>query len=450
MADLIAGSDSNAGDASAILLGSPWPSANIPSSPTGSACDAGVNCSSKQSVSATGSEFAIIAERAQFDALQVEWDALFERAGRAIQVFQSFNWLWHWANCYLDNNTSLSIVIARRGGRLVLVWPLVMTRIFGLKKLCWMGAPTSQYGDVLVDEQCSTRDLLAESWACLKSLNADVIHLRKVRSDAAISPLLPELGAICTGCSAAPFMDLSAASDFKTYSRRYSAKKRSDWRRHLRKLHQSGGISFEQHACGVPARDLASRAIALKRAWLSQRGIIFPPLQDDRFDRFFRAVASDPARSPGTRISALRCDGEPIGIEISLQCKGHVFGLVISYSLDFAKAGAGTMVAQYSIRTAHESGHTRFDLLAPADAHKMGWADGSVAVSDWAIGSTLAGALYARAWLSGGRHCVKRAALGLPRWVVRTLSCLRTLHAAKQAMAFCSSIPPQRRKAPQR
>jgi CelD/BcsL family acetyltransferase involved in cellulose biosynthesis len=382
----------------------------------------GVPVFGKQSLSPPACQFALIAERAQFDGLEADWNALFDRAGRPHQVFQQFSWLWHWANHYADRDAGFSIVTGRRNGRLVLIWPLVMTRIAGLKKLSWMGEPVSQYGDALADSEEDATDLLHTSWAYILSLGADIISLRKIRSDAAVSRLLAETGAVRGACSNAPSLDLGSAKDFETYCRRYSAKRRSDLRRHLRCLNEAGSITFEQHQCGEVAGELAGHAIALKRAWLTERGIIFPPLQDSRFERFFGAIALDRTRSPGIRISAVRCNGEPIGVEISLQCKDHVFGAIISHNLEFAKQGAGVVLAEYSIRTAHECGYVRFDLLPPADPYKMNWADGAIMVADWAAPLTRAGALYARAWLGFGRQLVKKAAVALPPWLGRTVA----------------------------
>jgi hypothetical protein len=65
----------------------------------------------------------IVSTRAGFDALETQWNALFQRAARADQVFQNFNWLWHWANHFLNEKTQLTccgkasrfVVIRRRG-----------------------------------------------------------------------------------------------------------------------------------------------------------------------------------------------------------------------------------------------------------------------------------------------------------------------------------------------
>src|SRR5262245_8266379 len=84
-------------------------------------------------------------DRPGLDALEPEWNDLFRRAGKSAQLFQTFNWNWHWANHYLPagrghrSGPSLALVTVRREGRLVMLWPLVLERVAGLKVLYWMG-----------------------------------------------------------------------------------------------------------------------------------------------------------------------------------------------------------------------------------------------------------------------------------------------------------------------
>jgi CelD/BcsL family acetyltransferase involved in cellulose biosynthesis len=364
---------------------------------------------------------AVVTDREGFECLEQPWNELFDRAGRACQLFQSFDWLRHWANHYLDNGSRLSVVTGWRHGRLVLVWPLVATRSAGLTRLSWMGEPVSQYGDVLVENGPARLDLLRRSWARVKMLAADIIYLRKIRSDAAVSVLLPEMGAIRTSSSQAPYLDLASASDFETYNQRYSGKRRSDRRRHLRRLKEAGPITFEQHACGAAAQDLVSRALQHKRAWLVQRGLIFPVLHDESFEHFFRDVVAGHLSSPAARISAIRCNGEPIGVEISFSCKGDIFGVLISHDLKFERQGLGAVLAEFSIRTAHAAGYAKFDLLAPAEPYKMDWADGAIDLADWAVPFSGAARFYTRAWLGGARGWAKNVAHGLPPWLGRML-----------------------------
>ena len=68
-----------------------------------------------------------------FEAMAPEWNALFARAGRAEQVFQTFGWNWHWARHYLasadrPNGPRLAIVTGHVNDGLALVMPFAIER----------------------------------------------------------------------------------------------------------------------------------------------------------------------------------------------------------------------------------------------------------------------------------------------------------------------------------
>jgi CelD/BcsL family acetyltransferase involved in cellulose biosynthesis len=367
--------------------------------------------------------FALIADRAQFAALEQEWNALFARAGRPQQLFQAYDWLRHWADHYLDDKTRLSIVVARHSGRLVMIWPLAAIRCAGLTRLCWMGEPVSQYGDVLVEDGPARFNLLSQGWAYVKSLGADVIHLRKTREDAVVFPLLRQAGALSIAVAAAPYLDLASAADYESYQRRYPAKRRARRRRLVQRLEERGTVAFERHACGPPAADLVVHALRLKEKWLIERGVVAPVLQDTRFGRFLREVAGDEG-TPAIGISAVRCNGAPAAVEVSLECKGHRVAYLISYDVELAQYGVGVIVAEDSIRTAHGRGLVRFDLLTPADAYKLEWSDASVEVHDWAVPLSTVGRFYARVWLRIIKEWMKSSVKTWPAWLRRGLAAL--------------------------
>lgn len=373
---------------------------------------------------AVATEFAVVSDRASFDALEAEWSDLFARAGRPEQAFQSFNWLWHWANHYLSRRgATLAVVTARRNGRLVLIWPLVRERHAGLVTLAWMGAPVSQYGDVLIDHVEDAADLVVASWRYVSAaLAPDLVVLRKVRADAAIAPFLAGLGATVTDRQQAPYLDLASAPDFAAYEARYPAKARKNRRRQQRRLEERGAAGFETHAGGAPARDLALRALELKRAWLSERGLVSPALSDERMSRFIADVADGASHPTGCRVSALKSAGEPAAIEIAFACNGRLLVHVIVYALKFAKTGAGNLLVEECVRQAKRERFERFDLLAPGDAYKMEWADGAVAVDDVAIALTRAGRYYRAIYLDIIRGRLKAAVGMLPTGVRRVVT----------------------------
>lgn len=374
-------------------------------------------------------EFQLITDRAGFDALEEEWNELFARAGRGTQVFQTFNWLWHWANHYLaapdaaEQGPGLAVVTGRRDGRLVMVWPLVRMHDRGVVRLTWMGEPVSQYGDVLVDDMADTPVVLRAAWDFIVGhADADVIRLRKIRTDAAVAPLMAEIGAEVTEEATAPYLDLRAAGSFDTLEQRVSPSLRRNRKRQRRRLEDLGAVALECHTEGARARSLTVEAMRLKKIWLKRRGLVSPALADPRAQRFFEAVAEATSHPAGCHVLTLTANGTPAAIEVGVHCKDRTAIHVIVYDLAFERVAAGALLMQESISRAFDAGLACYDFLAPADPYKFEWADGIVSVRDWAVPLTLKGRLYASLYLGLVRSLAKRALTALPMVVRRHLA----------------------------
>lgn len=358
--------------------------------------------------------FEIVQTRAAFDALAPEWDGLFARAGSSTQLFQQFNWNWHWCNHYLSGDTALAVFAVRQAGRLVMVWPLVTERASGLTRLTWMGAPVSQYGDVLMDHVEEPLALLRVGWAhVVAAMKPDVVALPRVRADAVIAPLLAELGAQQTRHQQAPYLDLKSAPDFDAYMQRHSGKSRKKRRAAAKKLVEQGAY-FTQYTEGEMARDTVSSAIAMKRDQLIERGIISPPLIDPRMQRFFVDVATGYPRPAGLIAYALEFDGDQAAIDVLLDCKGRIATHIFAYQTKYAKDRVGAYILERTIEQSFADGRDTFDMLAPADEYKMRWADGTVDVIDWALPISAKGRVYTRVYLQTVRPVLKSLANALP------------------------------------
>ena len=123
------------------------------------------------------------------------------------------------------------------------------------------------------------------------------------------------------------------------------------------------------------------------------------------------------------------CNGEAAGIAIDITCAGRRAGhVLIVHDPRFDDCGAGLLLLQEWIRGASADAITTFDLLAPAHAYKLDWADRSVAVEDFAAGVTLAGRAYADVYLGVMRERLKTAVSAMSR----TLRRLRTRTASAQ------------------
>lgn len=370
----------------------------------------------------------LVDDRSAFNALEAEWTALFERAGRPEQLFQSFGWLWHWCNHFLaprGSKPSLAIVTGYREGRLVLVCPFLVTRAGGLTTLSFMGDPVSQYGDVVIEAGPEAAgDLCAAFDFVLKEADVDLVHLRKVRADAAIAPLLQERGLVLTDVQKAPYVAFDGTADYAAFEQRYGKAARKNRKRQMRRLQDTGETTFERFSAGPRASDAASLALGLKRGWLRQRGLVSPAVVDVRTEGFFRDCVSGRGPATGVDVGAVVSNGTVAAVEIAIHCKDRVALHLIAYDPRFEKTGAGALLMEDSVRRACQSGKAALDLLAPGAAYKFDWADRSVDVGDCAIGLNTAGKLYAALYLARVRPAAKALVEHLPMGLRRHLAAI--------------------------
>lgn len=369
-------------------------------------------------------QYEFVTTRAGFDALAPEWDALFDRAGRGTQVFQTFNWNWHWCNHYLsgDSRRSLAVVVGRQAGRMVMVWPLIAIRVGGLLQLSWMGEPVTQYGDVLIENSPASLAQLSDAWMrIVDRFKPDVVRLARVREDAAIAPLMQALGARVTAQQQAPYLDLSSAPDFQSYIERHSSHSRKKRRAAAKRLARIAP-AFSRHVEGREAARLALAAVEMKRVQLKERGLVSPAFANEHIDGFFADAADGQGRSPGTLVYALKCDGELAALDILFRCKDRVAAHILAYAAAFQKESVGVHLLEHAIEQAIADGYRTFDLLAPADEYKLRWADGMVPVTDWALPVTGKGAAYTHIHLMRVRPMMKSLFRRLPAPVRRFLA----------------------------
>lgn len=361
----------------------------------------------------------IVEGLSNFEHLRWEWDQLHARAAMPHHVFQSHSFLRHWAEHYLGVKAKLLVVCGRIENELVMVWPLILTRKFGVKVLTFMGAPTAQFFDVLIDERVNRTPFLNAGWRTVSGIQADVFVSNNIRSDAMFRS--------CTAANiveyndtTAPFAKLFHRVDGENPGPVYSARERSNYRRRVRRASEHGEISFTALLPGLEAAAAAGKAISFKKRLLLSKAIWSPTVSDPRFGQFFETLAADP--DSAVRISTINCDNKVIGIEVAFDCNGHAYGHVLATDPDNSLDGIGSLLIHRAFISAAARGMHTFEMLAPADQYKLQHSDGAIPVSSLTHAFTHKGRLYRDLFLRNveprTKSLVKRYAAPL---IARTL-----------------------------
>lgn len=346
-------------------------------------------------------EAATIAAPGDMARLWTEVRAL-DADGRSTGLFQSAGWIEVLAE-HADGTARF--VAVRESGVTKLIIPLAMERRGPFRVSVWLGDPVIQYGDVLAALDVSAAHFDAALSAIRAWGDVDALILRRVRDDALAAPFLKNAALDSGPISEAPFLALDGYADLDAYRASTSSHARRRRRADRRKLAECGPVTFRV-LTGNEALAAFDTAIALKRQWLSDRGLASPVVHDEAGTALLRRIVAEP--EGGAVLSLLEVDGEACAIEIGFVHGRHYYAYLGATSAEHARFGPGKLQMEETIGWCIRQGLVRYDLMAPADAYKLAWTDRSVSVSDHAMALNWRGGLLLSVYHRRLRPAIKR------------------------------------------
>jgi CelD/BcsL family acetyltransferase involved in cellulose biosynthesis len=354
------------------------------------------------------------------------WAELEDSALRSAGPFQSYDWCSTWLLHALRSGHPCRpyIIAAYSGCKLVLLWPMMVTQIAGLRVLRWLSEPWSQYGDVLASTDHDAAGLMASAIELIRRNHAaDAIWLRHVRSDAAARPYLEACFDRIGQYAGAPFMDLTQFPTETEYLARYDKRQRKHRKQIRRVLERQGAVGFEVHAQGSAFMQGVSVAIPQKRRWLSERGLVSRPIFSSWIESFLLALATDTTGRLKPVCSILKAGDRAVSYEIGLRYGDRHYCFITAHDVAMTNESPARLHMDYAQRNALSDGCKVFDLMVPLAPHKTSWSSGHVGVGDYWLplspSGRVAGALFkklrpaARALYSHTPEGLRRAARAL-------------------------------------
>lgn len=298
------------------------------------------------------------------------WQVL-ESEGGAATPFQSLAMARAAAEVHVHAGEVPRIAVVRQAGRPVVILPTVIGSRFGMKVARFLGDPLIQYGDALCAPGTAKRHLEAAFHAAADGAVVDALHLRKVRHDARIAPLLRQHAAAFNH-DEAPFLDVANAR---------SDEESRQVRRARRKLSALGPLRLEVTR-GADARDHLRDALALKRRWLETRRLPSSVVGCDHWEAAIERLANH-GGDPQLCLAVLHVADRPAAYEIAFTARGRWYAFLGAIADDFARHSPGRVQVADTIAWCRHNGFDRYDLLAPADDVKRSYCSDAAPVSDY-------------------------------------------------------------------
>jgi CelD/BcsL family acetyltransferase involved in cellulose biosynthesis len=299
-------------------------------------------------------------------AVAKEWDDLAERT--AASPFVRPAWIDAWWTSF--GGGKLRILAARRDGALIGIMPLEWRR--GALR-----TPTNEHTpafDLLAADEEAARVIAGAVFAggvravTIERLNEDGPTLTKLRAALHAAGYRDAVRPVARSAY------IRCAPSLVEHERSLSRNLRHDVQRRLRRLCETGAVSFEIADGSERLDELLDEGFAVEeRSWKGAGGTAIG--SDSRTRRFYRDVAHWASPLGWLRLAFLRLDGRAIAFQFDLEAGRTYYSLKIGYDPTHERFSPGKLLAHAMVSRAVSIGLDTYELLGTDEAWKYRWTE---------------------------------------------------------------------------
>jgi CelD/BcsL family acetyltransferase involved in cellulose biosynthesis len=317
--------------------------------------------------------------RDAFPGLRAEWNDLCQRMEYATPFAT-----WEWADSWLqviDRDATVLIAVARSGGRVVGILPLVrrgsLLTMLGVERLYPDHIAVLAAGE-------PTQELLASLLrAALAAAGGSArIDLPMVAAESGMDRACAAAGlpARVRAAGIAPYLPIRGS--FEEFLKGLSSNERYKIRNRTKKMLGVTGVRFGAVADDeIPAVLCRLRELHALRA--TQKGIESSFDRDDVQQFHARLVTALPAGSLSFR--CLYSGDEIFAVFYGFALQGRLFYFQLGYDPTWSERSPGIVLLSEVIRDAHERGCTEFNFLQGDESFKWTWTKQSRTLRNWSF-----------------------------------------------------------------
>ena len=342
-------------------------------------------------MSATGgapADIEIVTTVDRFLDLEPEWNDAVARAG-VPHPFVTHEWIRTWWECFGGGSRSLHVVIARRGGEVFAIAPLMRerTRMYGLpvRKLDLIHNDHTPRADVIAVGPAA--DAWRAIWTALQDgrRDWDVLQCSRLADDSPSGAALARLAGEARGSTGVWHGDVSPyltlAGTWESYQASLSAKFRSNLRNRLSRLTKIGEPRLETIDSGSAIDAARADAIRLEASgWKAQAGTSIQ--SDPAVERFYTLLAERATARGWLRLLFLTAGGRRVATSYGACYQGRLFLFKTGYDPEFAPCAPFKLLTYFAIQAAYEEGLAEIDFLGDAEPWKLEWTQ-TARTHDW-------------------------------------------------------------------
>ena len=283
-------------------------------------------------------------------------------------------------------------IIARRDGKLVLVWPFVIYRHFSWRMASAL-ADTIDYSDPLMDETLDKHRCISDAiQKILAFCPCDLVQFQFIRKSSMLSEIAPRYkGCVSTYTTDIPQVKFTGV--WSDYEKLQVKSERAAFARKRRNLLKIGGIKFETLP-HTKINDVLAWMIPRKNSWLNEvHKSDETHMSSPNIVSFVATIFGDLGPRDKCRIFAITRGDEIIAADLCFFNKNILQWYVGTYNKKYARYSPGILLKEFVVRMAYDNG-LNYDMLRGFGRHKSYFANSIDYATTYRIPRTISGYLY--------------------------------------------------------
>jgi CelD/BcsL family acetyltransferase involved in cellulose biosynthesis len=347
----------------------------------------------------------IISEYRDLVTLQPEWDALWLSSRSPGYEHSSTFALVCLQEIHNDRRSALRCIVIRRSGKVVLIWPLLIRRMAGVKILSPLWSMGAEYTEPIVEdglEGPEAMELVASAWRTARSkIATDIISIPQVKVGSYIHTIVSREKPVDVETDTCYVVEWDKSwTDWDAYCKIVSTGHHSNQgrKRKYRRLAEQGDLEFQILTAPSETTPMIDWLLEHKRDWAERVNKRGSWLYSESYRNFLVAVFAAESACQTFAIFVLKLNGTPIAAKVVAYNNKKLDWIITAFDSAWQKYSPGSILDEYGVRWAFDR---RLELdfgVGPVEFKQLWSNNNGITTMSYRFSGSLLGAIAMKGW----------------------------------------------------
>ena len=347
----------------------------------------------------------IISDYRDLVTLQPEWDALWSSVSSPGYQQSSTFALVCLQEIHNYRRSALRCIVVRQSGKVVLIWPLLLRRVAGVRILSPLWSMGAEYTEPLIGDAPDVpepMELVSSAWRTARSrIAADILSMPQLKVGSCLHTVLSRENPADVETDTCYVVQWDKKwTDWDSYCKAVSTghDSKQTRRRKRKKLEEQGELEFQILQASSETAAVIDWSLHHKREWAERVNKRGSWLYSENYRNFLVALFSSQSACQNFAIFLLKINGTPIAAKLVAYNKKKLDWIFTAFDAEWGRYSPGSLLDEYCVHWSFENA-LELDFGPGPVAYKKLWSNNNaITTVSYRFAGSLLGAIAMKGW----------------------------------------------------